>query len=303
LHPEQYEINWKVLKKRLKKDQAGLERLKEEWVTVNPLNQERKKNWEFLGLVSKGTTTEVPELQEDQEEVWIETPGNSGWRPLDQAEEEIRAALDADPRVMLNHRGVYDKQFELESGYCVHVNNSLHSAKRIVVWDLKPFASELSLEEAQSLLKRRFGWIRRGRITLLKDEKPWTGWDISGASIFHFAWKDKILCKCDGEETMIWGDQVKDWTKAYGDRRVTRNNMPWDEVTILPGDTLEIHQRQRGGSSPKKYRDPFSTKHFNPRMARRKRVEAAARALREQHHTEKELEESIKWKSTSVTYE
>jgi hypothetical protein len=210
LHPGWYEINWKVLKKRLKKDQAGLAKLREEWVAVNPLEQVTKKGWEFLGFVSKGTTTEIPELQEDQEEMWVETPGNSGWRPITQAETEMREALKADWRVMLNHRGVYDKHFELEPGDCVHVNNPLNSAKKIVVWDLSPFASELSLEETQSLLKRRLGWIRRGRVALLKNERPWTGWDISGASTLRFIWKDKILCKCDGEEIMLWGDQVND---------------------------------------------------------------------------------------------
>jgi hypothetical protein len=96
---------------------------------------------------------------------------------------------------------------------------------------------------------------------------------------------------------------VEDRIKEQGDQRVTRDNMPWDEGKISPGDVFEVHQRQRGGASPKKCRDPFSEKNHNPRMARRKRVKALVRALREKQKEEAELEESTRWKSTAVTYE
>jgi hypothetical protein len=301
--PGWYEIRWNVLKKRLKQAQEGLARLRQEWENVNLPGLSPRKDWEFLGSIAKGTIMEIPELRGERDEARIETPGKCGWRSLGHAEREMKEALDADLRVMLNHRGVYDQRFDLEPGDCVHVNNPLQSARSIIVWDLTPFASILTLEETQNLLKRRLGWIHRGRISLLRNEEPWSGWDISGASTLRFVWKGKITCRCEGEEIAVWVDQVQDWIKANGDQRVTRNNMPWDEKTILPGDTFEIHQRQRGGSSPKKCRDPFSVKNFNPRIARRKRVEAAARALRVQHQKEEELEESIRWKSTSITYE
>jgi hypothetical protein len=96
---------------------------------------------------------------------------------------------------------------------------------------------------------------------------------------------------------------VANWIKAQGNQRVAKNNMPWDEVTILPGDTFEVHSRQRGGAGPRKSRDQFTGKNHNPRMARRKRIEALSRELREKQKAEDELEETLKWRSTSVIYD
>jgi hypothetical protein len=84
---------------------------------------------------------------------------------------------------------------------------------------------------------------------------------------------------------------------------VKRNNLPWDGKTVMPGDRFEALERTHGGAGPTKSHDPFSVKNFNARMARRKRVEAIARELREKRQAEEELEESIKQRSTSVIYE
>jgi hypothetical protein len=63
----------------------------------------------------------------------------------------------------------------------------------------------------------------------------------------------------------------------------------WNGTEILQKNQLEALQGMKGGAAPKKYRDPFSVKSFNARMARRKRVEAAARELRMKHKAEVEL--------------
>jgi hypothetical protein len=115
--------------------------------------------------------------------------------------------------------------------------------------------------------------------------------------------RDVTCLNSDGSGALLKANQVRQWIDSIGDRYIKRNNQPWNGVDIIPGDKFEACERRKGGSGPKKYPDPFSVKNFNPRMARRKRVEAAARALREKHQAEEELEDSIRWRSTSVTYE
>jgi hypothetical protein len=61
--------------------------------------------------------------------------------------------------------------------------------------------------------------------------------------------------------------------------------------------------RMHGGAGPRKCQDPFSQKNHNPRMARRKRIEAIARTEREKRQAEEDLTEEIKQNTTSVTYE
>jgi hypothetical protein len=76
-----------------------------------------------------------------------------------------------------------------------------------------------------------------------------------------------------------------------------------DEETIEPGDSFEAIQRMHGGTDPRKCQDPFSQKNHNPRMARRKRVDAIARTEREKRQAEENLAAEIIQNSTSITYE
>jgi hypothetical protein len=84
---------------------------------------------------------------------------------------------------------------------------------------------------------------------------------------------------------------------------ILRNNLSWDEKTDEPGDQFEAKDRVHGGGGMTKARDPRSVKNYNARTARRKRVEAIARELREKREAEEELEESVRQRSTSVVYE
>jgi hypothetical protein len=216
----------------------------------------------------------------------------------------VKEALRRRIRAFQNHYEIQvANQMKLEPGDCIGIGVIPPSEETITIWDTSPAPISLYVRDAQALLKRRWGWFMKKRFSLEVDGHIWGSWDLSRATTLRLVWNQKVSCKEDQEETTVWADQLKDWVKSRGDMRVTRNNMTWDEETIVPGDTFEVHERRRGGSSQKKHRDPFSVKNFNPRMARRKRVEAAARELREQHQKEEELEESIKWKSTSVTYE
>jgi hypothetical protein len=125
----------------------------------------------------------------------------------------------------------------------------------------------------------------------------------------HFdLWENKteerdVICK-DLETTVtVKKEEARVWLQNHEGMNIQRNHRSWDGKTVVPGDNFEALGRLRGGAGPRKYRDINSVKNFNARMARRKKIEAIARAEREKRHTEEELEDSIRYRSTSVNYE
>lgn len=73
--------------------------------------------------------------------------------------------------------------------------------------------------------------------------------------------------------------------------------------TEIPHQDRAIREEVRKRARSRRARDPNSVKNFNARMARRKRIEAIARAEREKRRAEEDLEDAIRFRSTTVIYE
>jgi hypothetical protein len=129
------------------------------------------------------------------------------------------------------------------------------------------------------------------------------GWRCRGGMYKDDTEERDIICKDPESMMTVKKEKAWEWLKDHEGMNIQRNHRSWDGKTVIPGDKFEALGRLRGGAGPKKYRNPNSVKNFNARMARRKKIEVIARAEREKRHAEEELEDSIRYRSTSVNYE
>jgi hypothetical protein len=156
--------------------------------------------------------------------------------------------------------------------------------------------------------KEMKAWLEENvRWKIARNDEIWNYQDMEPGDHFEL-WEGKkeerdVICKDLTTTVTVKKEEARIWLFNHVRMNIKRNNMPWDGTTVEPGDKFEALGKLNGGAGPKKYRDPFSVKNFNARMACRKRVEAAARELREKLHAEEALEESVRQRSTSVIYE
>jgi hypothetical protein len=159
----------------------------------------------------------------------------------------------------------------------------------------------LSEEEMKAWLEENARW------KIARNEEFWNYQDMEPGDNFHL-WENKlkereVVCKYPDMTVTVKKNQARVWLFNHIKMNIKRNNMPWDGQMVETGDKFEALGKRLAGAGPKKYRDPFSVKNFNARMARRKKIEASARDLREKRQAEDALEESICQRSTSVIYE
>jgi hypothetical protein len=164
-----------------------------------------------------------------------------------------------------------------------------------------PLKEAYSRDELMEWLKNNEGWV------ISRNGDPWNYQTIEPGDHFQFPREERelraISCSDDEGTQNLNEAQTWAWLANRANRNILRNNQPWDNIKVLPGDKFEARSRKKGGAGPAKSRDIFSVRNYSPRMARRKKIEAAARELREKQRAEEELEESIRWKATEITYE
>jgi hypothetical protein len=150
-------------------------------------------------------------------------------------------------------------------------------------------------------------WLEANRwFKIARNDELWDRNTIEPGDHFDY-WEGmkterEIRCKDPNCTATVRKDRAWQWLRGMRDMHITRNNLPWDGKTVEPGDHFEAKDRVHGGGMTKA-RDPCSAKNFNARMARRKRVAAIARELREKREAEVEFEDSVRQRSTSVVYD
>jgi hypothetical protein len=301
-----FELNQKVFKKRLKHDKEEGDKVLTTFKAVQPPGLTPMKGWTFVGFSRIPKPVLLPRLQNNYQEVWEETIRGGSWVPLDQGRSDIIESKRDQMKVLLNGLEIQSDDSELRPGDVIELGALPHTkSTEIWVWDTERIPRLMQMAEAKKMMQDRLEWIRKDRILLLRNGTPWEQWRINseGTITLQFQWRNKVCCADDEKRLYLWAEQVRTWTGAHGDQRVLRNEHTWDEETIRPGDFFEIRGRLRGGAGPTKSRDLYSVRNYCPRMARRKRIEAVARELREKQRAEEDLEESIRWKATEITYE
>jgi hypothetical protein len=139
-----FEINEKILKKRLKRDKIGFKKLLEQLKEVSPPGLQLRKGWKFFGWFRPEEPEKVMPLPRVLEKAWEESPRGGCLVPLEQAKEDIIESRRDQMRVVKNGARVHSDNLSVEPWDTIELGDlGYQEPDQISVWDIKPWSQAM----------------------------------------------------------------------------------------------------------------------------------------------------------------